>query len=109
MSGTVSDAQGNVRKLPVTVANATTTINAAHLNAIIEKSGTATVYYYLNAGLGAQGDAITFLNSGTAGSMFVSVGSGVSLIRNGASYGGEVKPGSMMTILRTATTNKWVC
>lgn len=109
MSGTVSDAAGNVRRVPPVVANANTTLSAAHLNAVVEKSNTGTYYYYLNAGVGAQGDAITFLNSGTSGSMYVSAGSGVSLIRNGATYGGEVKPGSMMTILRTATTNKWVC
>lgn len=109
MTGTVSDAGGNVRRVPPVTANANTTLAAAHLNAMVEKSNTGTYYYYLNSGVGAQGDAITFLNSGTSGSMYVSVGSGVSLIRNGASYGGEVKPGSMMTILRTATTNKWVC
>lgn len=109
MSGTVSDAAGNVRRVPPVTANANTTLAATHLNAIVEKSNTGTYYYYLNAGVGAQGDAITFLNSGTSGSMYVSAGSGVSLIRNGATYSGEVKPGSMMTILRTATTNKWVC
>lgn len=109
MSGTVSDGSGNLRRVPPVVANASTTLAAAHLNAVVEKSNTGTYYYYLNAGVGAQGDAITFLNSGTSGSMYVSAGSGVSLIRNGATYSGEVKPGSMMTILRTATTNKWVC
>lgn len=109
VTGTVSDGAGNVRRVAPVTANANTTLAAAHLNAVVEKSNTGTYYYYLNSGVGAQGDAITFLNSGTAGSMYLSVGSGVSLIRNGATYGGEVKPGTMMTILRSATTNKWVC
>lgn len=108
-SGTLQDADGNVRKLKVSTANADTTLSAGNLNGVIEKSNTTAYTYTLAASLGTQGDAITVLNSGTTGSVTISRASGVSLFQSGTNKNVDVAPGSMVTIIRTATANKWVC
>jgi hypothetical protein len=106
-TGTVSDAGGNVRKMVATVANATTTLSATHLNGAIEKSNTTAYTYTLPSGLGANGDAITIINSGTAGDITVTR-SGTALYKNGLNGDITVTPGTIVNIYLSATTDRWI-
>ena len=96
-------------RLAVTTANATTTLASGHLNGVVEKSNTTAYTYTLAASLGEQGDAITIVNSGTAGDVTIARDSGVSLYQGGTDKNVTVGPGSMVTLYRTATSNRWVC
>lgn len=106
-TGTVTDSKGNVRKLPVTIANAATTLSATHLNAVIEKSDTAAYTYTLPSGLGSNGDAITIVNSGSSGTLTITR-SGTGLFKDGVDGDIVLEPSSMVTIYRAATTDKWI-
>lgn len=107
-SGTISDSTGDVRKLRFITRNAATTLAASHLNGVVEKSNTTAYIYTIPTGLGSQGDAITFVNSGTGGNLTISRATGVTLFRNGTNANIVVGPGSMVTIYRSATTNRWI-
>lgn len=106
-TGTVSDANGNVRKIVATVANAATTLSSTHLNGAIEKSNNTAYTYTLPASLGANGDVITIINSGTAGDITVTR-SGTALYKNGLDADVVVTPGSILNIYRSATADRWI-
>ena len=91
-----------------TTANAATTLSATHLNGVVEKSNTTAYTYTIAPSLGAQGDAITIVNSGTAGNITLARGTGVALYRNGVDGNLTVAPGTMVTIYRSATANRWI-
>lgn len=104
----VHDASGNVRKLKFTTSNAATTLNTSHLNGAVEKSNNSSYSYTIASGLGTQGDAITIVNSGTAGNITITRAAGVALYRNGVDANITVGPGSIVTIYRSATANRWI-
>lgn len=106
-TGTVSDGNGNVRKLVATIANATTTLTTTHINGVVEKSNTTAYTYTLPAGLGTNGDAITIINSGTAGDITVTR-NGTALYKSGLNADVIVTPGSIVNIYRSATTDRWI-
>lgn len=107
-SGGVQDSTGDVRKLRFITRNAGTTLAASHLNGVVEKSNNTAYIYTIPTGLGSQGDAITFVNSGTGGNLTISRATNVSLYRNGTNANIVVSPGSMITIYRSATNNRWI-
>lgn len=106
-TGMVSDANGNVRKLVTTIANATTTLSTTHINGVIEKSNTTAYTYTLPTSLGSNGDVITIINSGTAGDITVTR-SGTALYKNGLDADVVVTPGSIVNIYRSATADRWI-
>lgn len=91
------------------VVNLTATLGPTRLNTVVEKSNT-TAYTYTIATTtgGVAGDAITFMNSGTAGNLTIAQGTSITIVRNGVTGNVTVAPGSMVTLVRSATTNKWV-
>ena len=105
---TISDSLGNVRNLLPTTANAATTLDATHINKVVEKGNNTAYTYTISPDLGVQGDVITIINSGTAGDVTIARGTGVALYRNGTDANLTVSPGSMVTIYRTATANRWI-
>lgn len=107
-TGTISDSDGPVRRTKHRVANGSGNLNAGlDLNGIIEKTDTSAVTYTIPSGLGAAGDIITIINSGSSGNITVARASGVSLYRNGTNANITVQPGNMVSIVRTATNNRW--
>lgn len=94
--------------LSPTVANAATTLSATHLNGVIEKSDTSAYTYTIAPSLGAHGDSITIVNSGTAGNITLARGAGVALYQNGVDADITIGPGSMLKIYRSATADRWI-
>lgn len=109
VSWTLGEIGAAPARLAVTTGNAATTLASGHLNGVVEKSNTSAYTYTLAASLGTQGDAITIVNSGTAGDVTINRDTGVSLYRAGVNANVTVGPGSMVTLYRTATSNRWVC
>lgn len=107
-SGTVSDIDGDVRKMKGRVSNAATTLASTDLNSVVEKSNNTAYTYTIAPSLGTVRDAITIVNSGTAGNITIARGTGVTLYRNGVNANIVVGPGSMVTIYRSNTTNRWI-
>lgn len=91
-----------------TIANAATTLSATHLNGVIEKSDTSAYTYTIAPSLGAHGDSITIVNSGTAGNITLARGAGVALYQNGVDADITIGPGSMLKIYRSATADRWI-
>lgn len=108
-NGGIADSIGNVRTLAAYTNNATNTASATWLDSAIEKTNNTAYTYTIPSGLGARGQAITFVNSGTAGNLTIARGSGVALYRNGVNANVTVGPGSMITIYRSATADRWIC
>lgn len=90
-------------------ANYSATIDGGYLNKIVEKSNTTAYTFTLPPSLGVNRDAITFINSGTAGNITIARGSGVALYQNGVNGDVTVPPGSMVTLVLSATANRWIC
>ena len=107
-SGTVSDSIGNVRKPEYRTANGTITLNSNDVNRIVEKSNNSSYTYTIPSGHGSHGDIITFVNSGTSGTLTINAATGVTIYRNGTSGNISVGPGSTVTIYRSATANRWI-
>lgn len=105
---TLSDTSGNVRNLLPVTANAATTLDATHLGKVVEKTNTTAYTYTISPSLGAQGDVITIINSGTAGDITVARGTGVALYRATVDGSITVAPGTMATLYRSGTTNRWM-
>jgi len=107
-TGTVSDVRGDLRHVPVTVSNTSITLGTSHLNGLVEKSSAAAgVTYTIPLALGVHGDAITITNSNT-NNLAVNRIAGVSLFRAGVNANLTLVPGSMVTIVRSATANVWL-
>lgn len=104
----LSDASGNVRNLLPVTANAATTLDATHINKVVEKTNGTAYTYTISASLGAQGDVITIINSGTTGDITVARGTGVALYRGTTDQNITVAPGTMATLYRTGTANRWM-
>lgn len=107
-SGTVSDSEGNVRKMKFRAVNSTTTLNSDTLNGVVEKTNTGSYTYTIPSGLGSQGDAITIVASGSTGSVVINRGAGVQLFRNGVDANITLTAGSMVTIYRSAHNDRWI-
>lgn len=108
VGGTISDTDGDVRKMKGRVSNAATTLAASDLNGVVEKNNNTAYTYTLAASLGTVRDAITIVNSGTAGNITLARASGVALYRNGVDANITIGPGSMVTIYRSNTANRWI-
>lgn len=108
VSGTISDVDGDVRRMKGRVANGSTTLAVSDLNGVVEKNNNGTYTYTLAASLGTVRDAITIVNSGPMGSITLARASGVTLYRNGVNTNITIGPGSMVTIYRSNTTNRWI-
>lgn len=108
VAGTVSDANGNVRKLSAAVSNTNNTSDSTWANKVIEKSDNGSYNFTIAAGTGTHSDAITFVNSGTAGNITLVQGAGVALMKSGVVSNITVPPGSIVTIYHSATANRWV-
>lgn len=106
-SGSFFDFRGNVRKLPFNTQNANYTFTTDDFNGAVEKTNNSSYTYTLN-NIGSQAQAITIVNSGTAGNITIARGSGVALYRNGVNANITVGPGSMVTIYRSATSGRWI-
>lgn len=106
-NGTISDAVGDVRKMGVVIANGSITLGAAHLNRVVEKSGTTAIAYTIAPALGTNSDAITIVN-GNTNNLTVTRGVGVNLFRSGVNGDIVLPAGSMVTIYRAATVNTWI-
>lgn len=105
---TVSDAAGNVRRLPSRLVTSNGNLAASDMNAVIEKNATGAVTITLGTGgLGQRGDAVSFVNSSTSGNLTISRG-GAVLYQNGVNADITVSPGSIVTIYRSATNNLWI-
>ncbi|NUS39399.1 MAG: hypothetical protein HOQ02_10305 [Lysobacter sp.] len=102
-------AGGNlIGKTRVNLTNAAATFDAYSLNQVVEKSDANAWTYTLPAAYGTAGDAITVVNSGTAGAITVTRAAGVSLVKDGVDGDITVQPGYAVTLYRTATANKWL-
>lgn len=104
----VFDSLGNLRKIANGTVNANTTATATWLNAAIEKSNDSTYAFTIPAGLGSTGDAITLVNSGTAGVIDLTPGPGVTFYKSGISGNIVIPAGSIVTIYHSATANRWI-
>lgn len=108
VTGAISDSVGPVRRAKHRTANGSGNLNAdLDLNGIIEKTNTAAVTYTIPSGFGSPGDIVTVINSGSSGAITIARASGVSLYRNGTNANIVVQPGQMISIVRTATNNRW--
>ena len=108
IKGTISDSIGNVRKPEYRTANGTITLASSDVNRIVEKSNNSSYTYTIPSGHGSHGDIITFVNSGTSGTLTINAPSGVTIYRNGTSGNISVGPGSTVTVYRSATANRWI-
>lgn len=108
VAGTLSDSIGNVRRLPSRLVTSNGNLAASDMNAVIEKNATGAVTITLGTGgLGQRGDAVSFVNSSTSGNLTIARG-GAALYQNGVNADITVSPGSIVTIYRSATNNRWI-
>lgn len=91
-----------------TTANANTTLGAAHLNTTVEKANNTAYSYTIEAGLGARGDSIVVVNSGTAGDVTIVRDTGVALYEGGSDANVTVAPGTSVRLYRSDTADRWV-
>lgn len=108
IKGTISDSIGNVRKPEFRTANGTITLTSGDVNRIVEKSNNSSYTYTIPSGHGSHGDIITFVNSGTSGTLTINAATGVTIYRNGTAGNISVGPGSTVTVYRSATANRWI-
>lgn len=107
VGGAIADPNGNVRTIPITVQNASYTLQTSDFGRSVEKTGTGAINYTLG-GAGSGGEMITIINSGSSGNITI-VRSGVSLYRNGVNADVTVVPGTAVTIVRSSLANRWQC
>lgn len=84
------------------------TLDATALNACVEKNVSGSYTATLPAGLGSRMDAITFLNSSTSGNLTIGRDTGVTLYRSTSNANIAITPGTMVTIILSATVDKWI-
>lgn len=107
VTGAVSDTTGDVRRVGSRVVTANGAVAAGDMNAIVEKNAAGDVTLTLGTGLGQRGDAVTFVNSSTSGNMTVAR-SGTVIYNEGVDADVVLGPGSLATIVRSNTSNRWV-
>lgn len=104
----IADSKGDVRKLSGRVANASVTLTDNDLNSSIEKGNSGSFTYTIPEDLGEHRDAITIVNSSLTGNITVQRGGNVELWQNGVNDDITVGPGSMITIFRSTTLDRWI-
>ena len=108
----VSDAGGNVRRIPVTTQNSNYTFALSDLGKVVRKDGATAIAYTIDPeGTTAYGDGfiVTARNANAAGNITLTRGSGVTLRLAGSSTDQNVTiaPWGQATLIREAS-NVWV-
>lgn len=103
VEGQVPSSGGTL--LPPVVVNASVTLDASHLNRIIEHNDATTRTYTLPSGIGTQGDLIAIVNNSTASVTIQR--SGTSLYKYGSNSNITIPARRSQTIYLSGTANTW--